>query len=78
MHEVSADRLFQKYRVEKTDGTPVDPTAQYLVLRLDTDTEARRAAKFYADSILSRTRGFAEDLHELLRKLEQAEQEPQP
>jgi formylglycine-generating enzyme required for sulfatase activity len=29
--------FYRKYNVTKTDGSPVDPNAQYLVLRLDTD-----------------------------------------
>jgi len=40
--------LYGKYKIEKTDGTPIDPKAQYFVLRLDTDPYARRAIRKYA------------------------------
>lgn len=43
--------LYNKYKVEKTDGSPVSPDAQYLVLRLDTDMAAREAALCYASAI---------------------------
>lgn len=39
-----------KYRIEKRDGTPIDPEACYFVLRLDTDPAARAAAKAYAEN----------------------------
>jgi len=39
--------LYGKYKIEKTDGTPIDPKAQYFVLRLDTDPYARRALRKY-------------------------------
>ena len=34
--------LYGKYRIEKGDGTPVDPEAVYFTLRLDTDKHARQ------------------------------------
>jgi hypothetical protein len=40
--------LHNKYRIEKTDGTPVDPNAQYFVLRPDKDPLARKAIRTYA------------------------------
>lgn len=43
--------LYQKYKLEKTDGSPVSPDAQYLVLRVDTDMAAREAALCYASAI---------------------------
>jgi len=46
-------KIFGKYTVGKSDGTPVDPQAQYFVLRLDTDPHARVAARAYASSIQS-------------------------
>lgn len=33
--EENPEGLYVKYRVEKSDGTPVDPNAVYFVLRLD-------------------------------------------
>ena len=35
--------LYDKYIITKTDGSPVDPHAQYFVLRIDTDPCARLA-----------------------------------
>ncbi|HEX6986972.1 MAG TPA: hypothetical protein VF170_16460 [Planctomycetaceae bacterium] len=40
-----------KYVVRKADGSPPDPDARYLVLRLDTDPFARKAAQTYADAV---------------------------
>lgn len=39
--------LYGKYKIEKADGTPIDPKAQYFILRLDTDPYARRALRKY-------------------------------
>lgn len=46
-----------KYMVQKSDGSPADPNARYLVLRLDTDPFARLAAQTYAEAV------FAADPH---------------
>lgn len=43
--------LYSKYIVSKADGSPVDPKAQYFVLRIDTDKAARRGALEYSDAI---------------------------
>lgn len=48
MNERNADSLYYKYLVTKADGSPVDPKADYFVLRLDTDPAARLAAYCYA------------------------------
>jgi hypothetical protein len=40
--------LFKKYIVKKADGSDVDPDAQYFVLRVDTDDDARFALATYA------------------------------
>lgn len=63
------DKLYKKYVVTKADGTPVDPEAQYLVLRLDTDGCARVAAIFYATCIREEQPGFAFELSGLARSL---------
>jgi len=54
--------LYQKYIITKSDGTPVDPNAQYFVLRLDTDSHARQAALAYARSIGTFNKKLAIDL----------------
>lgn len=40
-----------KFAVQRLDGMPPDPNARYLVLRLDTDPFARKAAEIYAQSV---------------------------
>ena len=40
--------IYGKYKLEKADGSPVDPDACYFVLRLDTDEAARAAMRVYA------------------------------
>lgn len=42
--------LFNKYKIEKTDGSPTDPDAQCFVLRIDTDDAAQHALYEYADA----------------------------
>jgi alkanesulfonate monooxygenase SsuD/methylene tetrahydromethanopterin reductase-like flavin-dependent oxidoreductase (luciferase family) len=54
--------LFNKYRVEKQDGSPVDPKAQYFVLRIDTDPVARYAVYAYAAFISGSDDEFADEL----------------
>jgi hypothetical protein len=43
--------VYGKYCIEHADGSPIDPMAQYFVLRFDTDPAARIALKTYADAI---------------------------
>lgn len=43
--------LYHKYIVSKSDGSPVDPDAQYFLLRIDTDPAAQIALLVYADRI---------------------------
>ncbi|MEH2070023.1 MAG: hypothetical protein V7K47_17990 [Nostoc sp.] len=43
--------LFGKYIIQKADGTPVDPNAQYFVLRPDTDKAARVAIRAYIQEL---------------------------
>lgn len=54
--------LHRKYRIEKTDGSPVDAHADYFVLRLDTDKHARHAARTYARSIEHSNPELARDI----------------
>ena len=46
--------LYHKYKIVKTSGEPIEPDAQYFVLRVDTDVHARLALRTYALSV-SRT-----------------------
>lgn len=43
--------LYQKYIIQKADGTPIDEEAEYFVLRLDKDPVARVAVMKYAEEI---------------------------
>jgi hypothetical protein len=58
--------LYGKYRIEKGDGTPVDPEAIYFTIRLDTDKHARAAAAAYIRSCKKEQPELAEGLRVLL------------
>jgi hypothetical protein len=68
--------LYGKYNIEKADGTPVDPAADYFVLRLDSDPAARAAALAYADHVADDNPQLANDLR--LRVAAHALTEPTP
>lgn len=52
MNEQDRNRgWYGKYIIEKVDGTPIDPQAEYFVLRIDKDPAARIAAMAYAEAI---------------------------
>ncbi len=59
--------LYGKYIIGKSDGTPIDPQANYFVLRLDTDAKARLAAMYYAE--LTQNIELLRDLERLHREL---------
>jgi hypothetical protein len=42
---------YNKYKIEKTDGSKLDPNACYFVLRLDKDPVARKAMLVYATTV---------------------------
>lgn len=62
--EPDENGLYRKYVVDvrKADGEPTDPDAEYLVLRLDTDAAARKAALVYADAVEDEMPKFADDI----------------
>jgi hypothetical protein len=60
--EMRMQGLYRKYIITKADGSLVDPKAQYLVLRLDTDKAARVAAMMYADGIAQEKPELAADI----------------
>ena len=62
--------IYGKYRIEKTDGTPVDPRAVYFTLRLDTDKHARAAVRAYIESCLDEQPKLAQDLKRMLEEVE--------
>lgn len=55
-----------KYEIKKANGLPIAPEAQYFVLRVDTDPNARVALKAYADAVRAVNQKFAEDLDQWL------------
>lgn len=58
----------KKYIVSKVSGKPIDPKADYFVLRLDADPHARIALQAYADSVKTVNTKLACDLARHLRK----------
>lgn len=61
--------LHARYTISKTDGSPVDPAAEYFVLRLDDGgsdpmhiAACRKAALCYADAIEPHLPQLARDL----------------
>lgn len=58
--------IFDKYKVEKRDGTPIDPKARYFVLRVDTDRHARAALMMYAESCQDENPQLFQDIATLL------------
>jgi len=62
--------LYQKYIIEKADGSPTDPKAVYFVLRLDTDPAAREAASAYASACQEANSQLASDLWALVDEIE--------
>ena len=64
--------LFNKYKIEKQDGSLVDPQAQYFILRIDTDPHARYAGYAYAASISGRDDDFADELRAWVKRYDGA------
>lgn len=67
MHQSAG--LFRKYHITKADGRPIDPDAEYFVLRLDSGgsdqqhvNACRRAVLLYAECIQSHLPRLADDL----------------
>ena len=54
--------LEKKYIIAKTSGNPVDPKADYFVLRLDADPNAIKAILAYAVSVMEQNPQLAFDL----------------
>lgn len=60
--------IYKKYNVQKVKGE-TDPTAEYFVLRIDTDEAARGALLCYANSMRSqRNDVFAKELEDWIGK----------
>lgn len=52
----------KKYHLSKTNGQPLDPAADYFVLRIDKDPHALVALKAYAESVQIDNLQLAQDL----------------
>jgi len=61
--------LYGKYKIEKADGSAVDPKAVYFTLRLDTDRHARAAIRAYVESCREEQPELARDLERVLRQV---------
>ncbi len=56
-----------KYVISKRDGTPIDPTACYFVLRWDSDPHATVALAAYAASVRGDNPRFADEIEAALK-----------
>lgn len=61
--------ICDKYKVEKTDGTPLDENAKYFVLRVDNDQIASLACMFYAVMIAKKDEQHSIDLINYLQEV---------
>jgi len=67
--------LYQKYKVEHADGSPIDPRAQYLVLRLDAGeylSACRAGAAAFAEAVEPQNPKLAQGVRDLLCLLKQS------
>lgn len=58
----------KKFIITKTSGKPVDPKADYFVLRLDKDPHALKALSTYANSVATDNLELAKDLNDKLNR----------
>jgi hypothetical protein len=57
----------KRFIVQKANGEPTDPNADYFVLRLDKDPHALEALYTYALSIIGDNKQFSSDLMKIYR-----------
>ncbi|MEH1780398.1 MAG: hypothetical protein V7L26_15035 [Nostoc sp.] len=62
--------LFGKYIIQKADGTSIDPSAQYFVLRPDTDIAARVAIRAYIQVLSDEDAVLKQDLIDWIKRLD--------
>lgn len=73
--------LYQKYIVQKADGSPVDPNAKYIVLRVDAGEyvqACRAAVAVFARRVWCRNPDLAYDLEQLLFQYGSPFKKPDP
>ena len=61
-HGYKEGGLRDKYIISKINGKPIDPEAEYFVLRYDVDSHARKALQVYADSVRDDNPELADDI----------------
>jgi len=72
---MSEKGFYQKYKVEYADGSPIDPRAQYLVLRLDAGeylSACRAGAAAFAEAVEPQNPKLAQGVRDLLRLLKES------
>ncbi len=62
MNKIEKKGYYQKYIVQKADGSGIDKNADYFVLRLDKDINALKALEIYTDLIKNSNSELYEDL----------------
>lgn len=65
--------LYNKFNVTKVGGEPIDPKAEYFVLRVDKDYAAQQAVLKYADFIYLTDPEFAQELRDWVAEFRQSE-----
>lgn len=70
--------IFDKYIVQKSDGSPINPNAQYFVLRIDTDPAARKAALRYSSYISQTDPDFADEIFQWVMQFENQDKRLSP
>ncbi len=72
-HNLHVRGFYKKYKIEKTDGSPIDPEAKYFVLRYDQDSQwgdlSRAAIWDQLDSIEALDHILAADLRSQIEKI---------
>lgn len=67
-------KLYRKFDIQKTDGTPIDPLAQYFVLRIDTSHASRIAMLAFAGEMAKQGEiDFANQLNKWVAQFEKDE-----
>ena len=61
--------LYQKYNIQKTNGNPVDPTAEYFVLRLDAGCKDEAHRKACLMAVLAYAAAIEDHMPELSNDL---------
>ena len=66
--------LYQKYVVSKTSGKPIDPKAQFIILRIDDGRylhACRAGVAAFAEAVREHNPILADDIQKILRKIKE-------